>query len=650
MLACLLIATISPLGARAEECTPGVEGCLPTPEQCSSGAHNGVTLGDETGRVAACVGADGHVIVYAGGQVLDPCGRLVVADQDVESDPNFDPNECPRVSDGLAGSTWHEEYFPSADGTELHADVYRPSGLAPDAQTPIILIVTPYANTGGTGLLIPGSFPPMPDVSPTGTPRGGYLSIETGSIVPEIFSRGYTLVVASMRSFGASAGCDDFGGAKAQADVKASVEWAASRPWSTGRVGMWGLSAAGWTQVMALATHPEGLAAVVIQSPVISRYAQSYTNGVPHSLTPLQNAIRFAYIGAIPPSLRSDPHQHQNWATGGAESLAGCDERNIAFSAINDPNDPFWIERDLTARAAGSTVPVLFSQGFLDPCGVCPSQFLGLWPTLQGPHRAWFGQYDHIWADSPDNPYIGLGPLGRGGFREEALRWLDTYVRQIPASETGVLDDPPVEVERSDGQWRTEQAWPPPDAQPDPIPLEPGTYLDVHGNSAEKANPVAHCSSVSVDAGNPCLRTANGQGTWTFTEPLASPLHIVGAPSLSVSVETLVPNANLIALVYDIDGDGLATLVHRGAFLLRAAGASTVTFDLYPQDWNVAAGHRIGILLTGSDDGWFQPISTFTPVVVQGGTLTLPVLPSPRASDLSGELSQAGRERDRFLV
>jgi X-Pro dipeptidyl-peptidase-like protein len=44
------------------------------------------------------------------------------------------------------GSTWHEEYFRSGDGVNLHADVLRPSNLPASAKTPVIVTVSPYTN------------------------------------------------------------------------------------------------------------------------------------------------------------------------------------------------------------------------------------------------------------------------------------------------------------------------------------------------------------------------------------------------------------------------------------------------------------------------------------------------------------------------
>jgi uncharacterized protein len=612
---------------------------LPTPAECAAGDQAPLTLGDEPSELAVCIAAEGHTVVYVGGNAIGPCGAIIVADQTFA--PHDDPNRCPSTSDSLPGSTWHEEYFPSHDGTELHADVYRPENIAESVPTPVLLVATPYNNTGGTG--DPGT---PPDVRPTGTHAvtNGYNVSQ--AIVPQIFERGYTVVAVGLRAMGASAGCDDFGGLKAQGDVKAAVEWVASRTWSTGRVGMWGLSAQGWTQIMALATKPLGLAALIVEAPPINRYAQSYMNGVPYALAAPANAVRYGYIDMMPPSIFSEQHQFENWAAGGAESVGGCTERNIVQSASDDPSDPFWIERDLTARASGSDIPVLLSQGFLDS-NVKPGAFLPVWESLTGPHRAWLGQYEHVSAESPDHPYAVPGVIGHGGFRDEALRWLDKYVKQVPTDITG---DPPVVVERSDGRWRIESQWPPADVSESSVTLRAGTYLDVHGNSAEAADPVTECQRSSVDGASSCSRTLNGIGAWTFTPPLPSAKHIAGAPSVEVHVETLLAKTNLIALVYDVDEDLNATLLDRGASLVRAAGNQTIRFNLYPQDWLVEAGHRIGVLLTGSDDGWFNPISTFTQVTVLGGALTLPELPAPRAGDLTGTLSLAGQMRAPFKL
>ena len=53
-----------------------------------------------------------------------------------------------------------------------------------------------------------------------------------------MFEKGYTYVMVDLRGTGGSSGCNDWGGPGEQTDVKAAVEWAASREWSTGKVAL----------------------------------------------------------------------------------------------------------------------------------------------------------------------------------------------------------------------------------------------------------------------------------------------------------------------------------------------------------------------------------------------------------------------------
>ena len=59
--------------------------------------------------------------------------------------------------------------------------------------------------------------------------------------------RGYTYVMVDLRGFGGSDGCLDWAGPGEQSDVVNAVQWAASQPWSTGKVGMYGKSYDGVT-------------------------------------------------------------------------------------------------------------------------------------------------------------------------------------------------------------------------------------------------------------------------------------------------------------------------------------------------------------------------------------------------------------------
>jgi hypothetical protein len=81
----------------------------------------------------------------------------------------------------------------------------------------------------------------------------------------------------------------------------------------------------------------------------------------------------------------------------------------------------------------------------------------------------------------------------------------------------------------------------------------------------------------------------------------------------------------------------------RAAYAVTRSG--TIAFDLYPQDWTFAAGHRLGLLIARSDDEWFLPPPTLTSVQIGGGALSLPFLRYTRSSFLPGHKTKAEEDR-----
>src|SRR5918996_4782279 len=169
------------------------------------------------------------------------------------------------------GAEWSEATFPSSDGVTLHADILRPKGLASDAKTPVILSIGPYFNhSGQTGALGPVQDTSYDPVGPAG-PSDRFLDLIEGG---KLMERGYTFVMVDLRGFGGSSGCLDWSGPGEQADVVHAVNWAASQPWSTGKVGMYGKSYDGVTGLIGVNRRPAGLKAVGSQEPGydLSRY------------------------------------------------------------------------------------------------------------------------------------------------------------------------------------------------------------------------------------------------------------------------------------------------------------------------------------------------------------------------------------------
>lgn len=489
------------------------------------------------------------------------------------------------------GTRWTEHYFPSSDGiTMLHADVLRPAGLSDDAKTPVILTVSPYTNHSGA----------TSDYSPneTGPSSRFYDFLELSRII----ERGYTYVIVDLPGFGGSGGCNDWGGEREQGATKAAVEWAASQPWSTGRVGMMGKSYDAWTGLMAMAQEPEGLAAVVSMEPVYSGYRYLYDDGV-RFINSLITPAGFQAYDAKPGSLRDDPFYNVNGAP-----QAWCYGLNYSLQQQDDPESPFWTERDLLRTTKDSKVPLFLTQGFLEK-NTKPDGAFDFYSALDGPNRAWFGQFDHYRGWEQDGS--GRYQMGRSVFIREMLRFFDRHVKGARP----VRRDAPVAVQDNFGRYRAETQWPPRDSRMWWSALNKGTYED---NGANRA-----------------VGSAAGRGVWTFSQSLPHDVWLAGEAVVKVDLDA-VPRANVVANIYDVDRTGTATLVSRGTALTRGAGAQKMRLELYGQDWVLQRGHRIGVLLSGSNSDWWLHVPTRTSVNLAGATIGLPLLTFDRERFLDG--------------
>jgi predicted acyl esterase len=501
------------------------------------------------------------------------------------------------------GSTWTEEYLYSGDGTKLHADVLRPAGLAPGTRTPVILTVSPYTNHSGQPL--------TPDLA--GGPSSRFYDLlEQG----RVFERGYTYVYVDLRGTGGSSGCNDWGGLGEQADVKAAVEWAASRAWSDGRVAMYGKSYDAWTGLMALAQRPRGLAAVVSQEPVVDGYRYLYMNRVrfPNALA---TPALFQVIDAQP-GHPSDSPEYQSANVWANVVKPGCYAVNLADQQNPEAGSAYWRPRNLVDAVAGNATPTFLTAGFLED-NTKPDAVWELFGNLTGPNRGWFGPWDHVRGNDRDR--AGRYLTGRDSFIPEVMRFLDEHVRGIAPA----VRDPALAVQGSDGRWRSERAWPPADAAVATTALRPGAYVDEGGNHGT-------CQARDEATGE-CTDEATGKGLWSISQPLAATAQLAGTPHLTVDAGAPA-DANLVAAVYDLDAAGDATLVSRGAHLLRGSGQ--VALELYGNDWRFEPGHRIGVLLSSAHDEWWEHRPSGGEVEIRSVSIDLPFLARPRASNLDG--------------
>ena len=498
---------------------------------------------------------------------------------------------APASAEPYPGSEWSEHYFPSEDGiTQLHADVLRPKGLSNKDKTPVILTVSPYTNHSGQTSDY--------DAGAEGPSERFYDFLELSRII----EKGYTYVIVDLPGFGGSGGCNDWGGIREQEAAKAAVEWAASQPWSTGRVGMMGKSYDGWTGLMAMAQKPKGLAAVVSMEPVYSGYRYLYNNGVRYANSLITPAGFQAY-DAKPGSANDDPFYNANGAP-----QAWCYGVNYGMQQQDDENSAFWQERDLLRFTKRSKVPLFLTQGFLET-NTKPDAAFDFYNQLEGKHnRAWYGQFDHYrgWEKSGKHYQ-----MGRDTFVKEMMRFFDRHVKGVSKKKAPTHRDPTIEVQDNLGRYRAERQWPPMDSLDYRNKIRGGTYRDDGSNSSTSAS-----------------------GLWTFSQPVKHTVWMAGEPIFRGMING-IPRANLAVNIYDVAPSGEATVVSRGTTLLPAGlPPHELKLELYGQDWVFEKGHRIGIRVSEANSDWWVHIPTAADVTVDSAEIALPFLHQKRTKFL----------------
>lgn len=143
------------------------------------------------------------------------------------------------------------------DGTILRVNIFRPDT---DQPVPVVLSAHPYGKDG-----IParggvnGQYRAFPQPHPI------RFSAWTGWEAPDPATwvgRGYAVINADLRGAGTSGGVGELFSGQERLDYHDLIEWAGTQSWSTGRVGLLGVSYLAISQYGAAATRPPHLAAI----------------------------------------------------------------------------------------------------------------------------------------------------------------------------------------------------------------------------------------------------------------------------------------------------------------------------------------------------------------------------------------------------
>ncbi|WP_397545419.1 Xaa-Pro dipeptidyl-peptidase [Saccharopolyspora gloriosae] len=545
------------------------------------------------------------------------------------------------------------------------ADIARPQS---DSPAPVIMDASPYYSCCGRG-----NENELKTYDDQDRPAGFPLFYDN-YFVP----RGYATVLVDLAGTNRSQGCVDVGGDSDVTSAKAVIDWLNGRAkgydaatggaevgagWSTGDVGMIGKSYDGTIANGVAATGVEGLRTIVPIGAISSWYDYYRSDGVS--------------FGADPRGLAETVEE------GGRPECAAVKQRLDEGAPANGDVTPLWTERDHVPDASNVTADVFAVHG-LNDLNVKTIQFGQWWDALAAqdvPRKVWLSQTGH--ADPFD--------FRRAEWVDTLHRWFDHTLLGL---DNGINAEPAASIERAPDEWADEPSWSgenPASTTLHPVPgdtdglgglTDAPAPADARASFTDDAQQDEYDWAQQPDQASPARALFN-------SAPLQEDLRLAGTGSISVTATPATDSAHLSAVLVDYgpattrdhlgDGEGIRTLetescwgesregddacyldteatktdvdyqiISRGwADLanheslehespLTPGDPYEMTFRLATTDHVIPAGHRLGLIVAGTDAAFINAPAQpgRVDLGLAGTSVSLPIVGgSPAAKD-----------------
>ncbi|WJV45106.1 Xaa-Pro dipeptidyl-peptidase [Streptomyces flavofungini] len=540
-------------------------------------------------------------------------------------------------ADAIRESVWVDTRIDGdADGRtdRVAVDIVRPrEPAAKGRKIPVIMDASPYYSCCGRG-----NESQKKTYDANGNPVQFPLYYDN-YFVP----RGYAFVAVDLTGTNRSYGCVDIGGRSDVQSAKAVVDWLNGRArgyttptgeqrtdarWTNGRTGMIGKSYDGTIANGVAATGVEGLETIVPIGAISSWYDYYFAKGAP-------------LFNSGPDGLARGVES--------PEAAARCGhvkQRLIQGAPRTGDWTPLWTERDHVPDARKVRASVFVVHGLQD-LNVRAKHFGQWWDALADAgvqRKIWLSQAGHV------DPF----DFRRADWVRTLHRWFD---HELLGYRNGIDREPMADIERAPDRWTTDRTWPP--RATHTTALRPakggapgvGTLGTRPGKGTETFTDDRRLSETDWAA---TIDTSTSAKAGFTTRPLARDLRISGSSQVKVTVTPTTRTAHLSAVLVDVgpgtirdyahDDEGINTLPERSCWGASTAGDSscfknteartadvdytifsrgwadlgnhssdqqgepltpgkpyTITLDLAASDHVVPKGHRLALIVGGTD-------------------------------------------------
>lgn len=381
-----------------------------------------------------------------------------------------------------------------------------------------------------------------------------------------------------------------------------TIEWLAASPYTNGKIGTWGSSALGITQLMTAPTNPPSLCCQYIMQAAASLYHE-----------------------AIFPGGQLLKHQIENWL-----GYYAKDSGMISYVSQRSFYNPVWHSLNTVHVADRINVPAIIYGGWYDTFiqGTLSSfksrQEEG-GPGAKGKQKLVVGPWTHFY---PQDPRFGDFDMPKAGIEPpidiSPDRWFDFYLKgvdngadKIPAVIYYVMG--PFDGTPSKGNvWRTADTW--------PVPAVSTPYYLTSSQGLQTKVPEAGNKAYSYDPKDP-IPTIGGRNLFlesgpkdqrpiesrediiVFTsEPFADDIEVTGPLIAKLFVTSNKLDTDFVVRLCDVYPDGRSILISDGVCRLgvncpdrNLEKPQEITIDLSSTSLVFAKGHRVRVSVSSSN-------------------------------------------------
>ena len=460
------------------------------------------------------------------------------------------------------------EWIPLRDGRRLAVRLFLPRNAATHP-APVILEYIPYRRRDGTRL---------------------------GDEAMHRFfaASGFACARVDIAGMGDSDGLvDDEYVLREQQDGLEVIAWLAAQPWSSGSVGMIGISWGGFNGLQIAAHRPPALKAVISLCSTVDRYHGDvhYTGGCLNEENLEWGGYFFTMNGFPPdPEIVGQDRWREMWQHRIENArLAPADWLE------HQRRDAFWRHGSVCEDWSAIEVPVLAVSGWAD--GYTAAVF-DLVENLHSPCKGIVGPWGHKYPqDGVPGPAIG--------FLQEATRWWDRWLRGV---ENGVENDPALRlwlqeshhpeghIPQRRGRWIQFDEWPK-DHAPQVVHLGSGALLD-GPPEVETISSICSPQTVGLAGGQWCAyglgkiapelaldQRGDDSGSLTFDgAPFDEPVHLAGRPVVRLRVSSDAPQAMVAVRLNAVHDDGTSERLSYGVLNLCHRDSHEAPSALVPDE------------------------------------------------------------------